>query len=284
MKQNKLVDIDKIFKTKLAKVYNWVPSFIIKLIAKILHEKDINNTLSQLQGLEGLAFNKRALEIMNVSIESKNIDRVPLSESIIMVANHPLGGLDGMAFIKVVGDLRSDVKFCVNDMLKQIKQYGDIFVPLNKLGSTSATNMRLVEEVFRKKSALLFFPAGLVSRKRANGVIGDLEWKKGFVTQAVDHQRMVLPVFIEGQNSRFFYNFARWRKKLGIKTNIEMILLPHEMFKAKKKNIVLHFGKPFSSSVLDDTKNHKAWAKCLKEYIYSSAFKNDVPFETYCKI
>jgi len=130
--------------------------------------------------------------------------------------------------------------------------------------------------------AVLFFPAGLVSRKQ-NGLVRDLPWKKSFVTQAIDHKRMIQPVFIEGENSQFFYNFANFRKKIGIKANIEMLFLPDEMFKAKKSTIRIHYSKPFDSAILTDRKTDRQWSDLIYQYIYSSEFMKGIPFEEYMK-
>ncbi|MCD6018729.1 MAG: putative hemolysin [Bacteroidetes bacterium] len=282
MENTKFIDIEKILKEKAFKLYKWLPRFAINWLKKKLHEDDINGAMEHLKDDVGLEFNRRGLEKLGAKVESLNDEFVPRTGSIVIVSNHPLGGLDGMALIKAVGDIRPDVHFLVNDVLKNIKNYGDIYVAVNKLGATSAKYLRVIEEVFRTESALLLFPAGLVSRKQ-DGVVRDLEWKKTFITQAIDHKRMIQPVFIEGKNSKFFYNFAMWRKRLGIKANIEMLFLPDEMFKARKETIKIHFSKPFDSALLDESKTHKQWAALVYQYIYSPDFMKGIPFEEYMK-
>lgn len=282
MENTKFIDIEKILKEKAYKLYRWLPRFAINWLKKKLHEDDINEAMVHLKDDVGLVFNSRGLEKLGAKVESLHSEFVPKTGSIVIVSNHPLGGLDGMALIKSVGDIRPDVHFLVNDVLKNLKNYGDIYVAVNKLGATSAKHLRVMEEVFRTESALLVFPAGLVSRKQ-NGMVRDLEWKKTFVTQAIDHKRMIQPVFIEGENSKFFYNFAMWRKRLGIKVNIEMLFLPDEMFKARKETIKIHFSKPFDSNILNSSKTHKQWAALVQQYIYSPEFMKGMPFEEYMK-
>ena len=282
MEKIKFIDIEKILKEKAYKLYRWLPRFAVNWLKKKLHEDDINAAMEYLKDDVGLQFNSRGLEKLGARVESVNSELVPKTGSIVIVSNHPLGGLDGMALIKAVGDIRPDVHFLVNDVLKNIKNYGEIYVAVNKLGATSAKYLRVIEEVFRTESALLLFPAGLVSRKQ-NGVVRDLEWKKTFVTQAIDHKRMIQPVFIEGKNSSFFYNFAMWRKRLGIKANIEMLFLPDEMFKARKETIKIHFSKPFDSALLNESKTHKQWSQLVYQYIYSPEFMKGIPFEEYMK-
>jgi len=282
MENKKFIDVEKVLREKAYKLYKWLPRFAINWLKKKLHEDDINAAMLALKDDEGLEFNRKALEILGAKVESMHNELVPKTGSVIIVSNHPLGGLDGMALIKAVGEIRPDVHFLVNDVLKKIENYGDIYVAVNKLGATSAKHLRVMEEVFRKESALLLFPAGLVSRKQ-EGVVRDLTWKKSFVTQAIDHKRMIQPVFIEGENSKFFYNFANFRKKIGIKVNIEMLFLPDEMFKARKETIKIHFSKPFDSDILNDSKTHKQWSDLVYKYIYSPEFMKGISFEEYMK-
>ena len=281
--EKKFIDIELVLKEKAFKIYRWLPRFAINWLKRLLHEDDINYSMFRLRDRRGLDFNKHALEIIQAKVESIHPERIPITENVTVASNHPLGGLDGMALIQAVGEVRPDVYFFVNDILKNISNYGDVFVAVNKLGAASAGSLRTMEEIFRQGGAVLIFPAGLVSRKQ-NGIVRDLSWKKSFVTQAIDHKRLVQPVFIEGENSPFFYNFASWRKKIGIKANIEMVLLPDEMFRANKKTIRIHFGKPFSYQVFDTSKSHKAWADKVNQYIYSKEFLSDVTFEEFIKL
>jgi len=282
MNKDKFIDVEKILKQKAYKLYKWLPKFALNWLKKKLHEDDINSAMVHLANFEGLEFNSEGLKQLGASVESVNGHLIPKTGRVTVASNHPLGGLDGMALIKAVGEVRLDVRFLVNDVLKNLKNYGDVFVPVNKVGATSAASLRLMEEVFRSDNAILIFPSGLVSRKQ-NGLIRDLKWRKSFVTQAIDHNRMVQPVFIEGENSKFFYNFAKWRKRLGIKANIEMLFLLDEMFKANKKTIRIHFSKPFSASVLDNTKSQREWSELIYKYIYSPEFMKGISFEDYIK-
>jgi len=282
MENEKFIDVEKVLKDKAYKLYKWLPRFAINWLKKKLHEKEINETMRLLKNDKGLEFNRKGLDALGAKVESTNQQLVPKTGSVIIAANHPLGGLDGLALIKSVGEVRPDVRFFVNDILKNFKNYDEIFVAVNKVGASSTSSLRTMEDVFKTECAVLFFPAGLVSRKQ-NGLVRDLEWKKSFVTQAIDHKRMIQPVFIEGENSKFFYNFAMWRKRLGIKANIEMLFLPDEMFKARKDTIKIHYSKPFDSALLDKRKTDKQWSKLLYHYIYSPEFMQGVCFEDYMK-
>lgn len=280
MEAKKFIDVEKILKEKAYKLYRWLPRFVINWLKKKLHEDEINHAMEVLKDERGLEFNRKALDMLGVKVHSIHAELVPKTGSVVVAANHPLGGLDGMSLIKSVGEVRPDVFFFVNDILKNLKNYDEIFVAVNKVGASSTRSLRTMDEVFRTESAVLFFPAGLVSRKQ-NGLVRDLKWKKSFVTQAIDHKRMIQPVFIEGENSKFFYNFANFRKKIGIKANIEMLFLPDEMFVAKDKNVRIHYSKPFDSKILDKSKTDQQWADLIYQYIYSKEFMQGISFEEY---
>jgi len=280
MSDPKFIDVAKVLKDKVPGLEKWLPGFAINWLKKKLHEDEINYGMNIMKDSYGLDFNAKVIDFLGAKIESVNSHHIPEKGGIIVAANHPLGGLDGMALIKTVGDIRPDVRFFVNDVLKNIKNYDPVFVGINKIGSTSAKSLRNMEDILLSDEAVLFFPAGLVSRKQ-NGLIRDLEWKKSFVTQAIDHKRMIVPVYVEGENSKFFYRFANIRKRVGIKGNIEMLFLPDEMFKQRGQTVKIHFSKPFDSAILHDKKTHREWAAHLKQFIYSEEFHKGIPFEEY---
>lgn len=115
----------------------------------------------------------------------------------------------------------------------------------------------------------MIFPAGLVSRRQQGGVIEDLIWKKSFVSKSVQYNKNIVPVYIDAQNSNFFYNIASWRKKIGITSNLEMFFLPDEMYKQKGKTITFTFGKEIPWQTF--TKGHTPdyWANKVKQHVYA---------------
>jgi len=134
-----------------------------------------------------------------------------------------------------------------------------------------------LNEVFESDDNILFFPAGLVSRKKGK-IIKDLEWKKSFIQKAVKTKRDIIPTYISGKNSDFFYNLANWRKRLQIKTNIEMLYLVDEMYKQKGSTIKIIYGAPISYKVFDNRMNDEQWAEAVKEHCYKLYLDNKASF------
>lgn len=280
MERKKFIDVEKVIREKSPSLYKWLPKFIIKWLKKKLHEDEINAAMSRHEHEFGLDYNDAALYEFGVKVKAHGFENIPKTGRIIIAANHPLGGLDGIALIKAVGDVRPDVRFIVNDVLRNLKNFGDIFVGVNKVGNNTRNALNTIEEVYGSESAVLVFPAGLVSRKQ-KGEIKDLEWNKSFISKAIKYKTFVLPTYIEGTNSRFFYNFSLWRKRFGIKGNLEMLFLPDEMFKQKGKTIKIYFGNPISYELFDKQKTQAQWAQAVKAYIYSNDFRQGRSFEEF---
>lgn len=273
----KHIDIEHILKTKARGLYRILPGFAIRWLKRKLHEDDINNGLNELNKYHGLEFNENILKYLGVKVELTGKEHLNNNGGVIIAANHPLGGIDGMALIYAVGTLRPDVRFIVNDILRNLKNFGDIFVGVNKVGNSTRDSLQVIEQAYSSEAAVLIFPAGLVSRKLSDG-IKDLDWNKSFISKAVKYNKSIIPVFIEGKNSSFFYNFAKWRKLLGIKANLEMLFLPDEMFRQKGKTIRIHFGTPIDPNTLDHTRSAQQWASEMRSYVYSGNIQKNIPF------
>lgn len=282
MEAKKYIDVEKVLKTKAKTLYRILPRFALNWLKRKLHEEEINEGMIYLDQFQGLEFNKEVLKYFNVSVEVHGVENLPKTGGVIIAANHPLGGMDGMALIKAMGDVREDVRFIVNDILKNIKNYGDVFVGVNKVGGQSRNSLQFVEQIYSTDVAILVFPAGLVSRKFPEG-IRDLEWNKSFINKSIKYNKPIIPVFIEGQNSKFFYNFAKFRKSIGIKANIEMLFLPDEMFKQKGNTIKIHFGKIIEPSLFYTVHTPQQWTNIMHDYIYTDAIRNGVSFRDFVK-
>ncbi|MDP2423883.1 MAG: 1-acyl-sn-glycerol-3-phosphate acyltransferase [Bacteroidales bacterium] len=261
------INIERTLSEKAPRLFNILPGFIIRFMKRIVHQDELNILLQRHRNKMGLEFIGSMLEEFRVKIETEGIENIPQDGRFVVASNHPLGGLDGMALMWVMGRVRKDLLFPVNDLLMNIPNLRPLFIPLNKHGR-NAENLELFDKAFAGDSAILYFPAGLCSRK-VEGKIVDLEWKKTIITKARRFQRNVIPTYIHGRNSTFFYNLANLRLKLGIKSNIEMFFLVNEMFKQKDKIIRIKFGKAIAYSSFDKSKKDAEWAEYLKELVYA---------------
>ncbi|MBE0641689.1 MAG: 1-acyl-sn-glycerol-3-phosphate acyltransferase, partial [Bacteroidales bacterium] len=242
----------------------------------VIHQDRINDNLQKLRDYQGLEFIDEVLREFGVKIVVEGLSNVPREGRGLIIANHPLGGLDGMALMQVVGSVRKDIVFPVNDLLMHIPNVRGLFIPINKHGSNAA-NVKVFDETFASDKLVLYFPAGLCSRKQ-KGRILDLEWKKGIVTRARRYHRDIIPVHISGRNSNFFYNLANFRTTVGLKTNIEMLYLVDEMVKQKDKEIRITFGKPIPYNVFGRSSKDSEWADLLRDHTYRLENDKDAVF------
>ena len=213
-------------------------------------------------------FANSLLHELNVTVNLVGAENIPEKGRFTFASNHPLGGLDGISLVSVLGSkYDSKIKFLVNDLLMNVKPLAPVFLPINKYGGQAKDSAEEIRKAYESDDQILVFPAGLCSRLQPGGV-QDLEWKKTFIAKTIQYQRDVVPVYFDGLNSKFFYRFARIRKMLGLKFNIELIYLPSEMFKSENKTFTIYFGKPIPWQTFDRTKTLGQWAAEVKKQVY----------------
>lgn len=262
------VDIRKVFADKNPRMARFLPGFIYRYIERIVWQEWINGFLERHNGKSGLDFIHAIFDEFNTKIHIKGEENIPRKGSYIFASNHPLGGFDGVILIDIVSRYLGESKFIVNDILMNLRPMDDLFVPINKHGSQSKDSALRLDELYRSNIQILTFPSGMVSRK-IKGVIKDLEWKKNFISKAIQYQRDIVPVHFSGKNSNFFYNLSNIRKFLGIKWNLEMFYLVDESMKHRNSEIIVRFGPPVSWTSLDKSKTHQEWADFIREKAYS---------------
>lgn len=261
------IDLDKVIKSKSERLHRWLPKFVVRWVGRLLHVDELNYYIYKYRDKFGPEFAQAILADLNITVEIVNPENMPTSANPMIVGNHPLGGVDGMALIAEVGRTRPDILFPVNDILLYLPGLRKSFVPINKFG-TNTQNVQVLEEAFAGQNTLLYFPAGLCSRKR-KGVIKDLEWKRTFVKKSVRYHRDVTPVFVDAHNSKRFYRWANIRKALHIGFNFEQLLLPSEMFRLRNGKIRLVFGPTIPCSTFDKSRKPEEWAARVRDYVYT---------------
>ena len=263
------IDVNAVIASKSERLAKFTPKFVLRWLKKIIHQDELNSILEFSNGAIDVEFADKVLQWLNAKSNVKFIDRDSLDHEkrYIFVSNHPLGGLDGLTLISLIGKLFGGIKFVVNDILLNIVPMRNIFVPINKHGRMGKEYGERIHNAYASDDQILYFPAGLCSRL-IDGQITDLEWKKNFIKQAIRYNRDIVPIYFGGQNSNFFYRLAKIRKFLGIKFNIEMIFLPDEMFRQKNSIFEVIIGEPVPISSIDSSKSLDEWCKVIREKCY----------------
>lgn len=270
--ESKYLDLKQVLSSKNKKLAQWMPGFLLSYFKRIVHEKDLNALMAAIGDKEGLDFVNAGLDYLDCTVAVKGLENVPKEGGVIIASNHPLGGLDGIALMSAIGRVRPDIQFLVNDILLNIENLQPLFIPVNKVGVNPRKALEVIEETYAKEVAILVFPAGLVSRQLTEG-IADLTWQKSFIAKAKKYQKDIVPVHIQGRNSNFFYQLSKWRRKLGVKANIEMLYLADEMFRQRGKTITITIGGKVPYTHFDERRTLQEWAAEMRRRVYDLAPK-----------
>lgn len=209
---------------------------LFKLLEKILHADEINNFIARNQHLKGFLFLDAILKEFDFDykVSSRDLAKIPAQGRVLIVANHPIGSLDGLALMRMVYDVRPDVKIIATPLLAAIEPIKELLLPIDNISRKAQhkENLRNIHNALQQEQAVIIFPAGEVSRVTAKG-IKDGAWKAGFIKIANKNHTPILPVLVESRNSMLFYAASMLYKPLST------LLLVNEMY--KQKNHTLEF-------------------------------------------
>lgn len=267
------INVGEVLRQRIPRYWRFIPRRLVHWLERTVCQDELNRLLRDNFPRRDADFCRGVLDDLGVTVNFHNLDNLPPKEQtrVLFVSNHPLGGLDGMALIDFVRTYYGVApRFVVNDLLNAVEPLSDTFIPVNKHGAQSREAIRRLDDAFASDAPLLMFPAGLVSRRGKKGVVADLEWQKMFVAKARQYGRDIIPLHFYGENSSFFYKFAKFRRRIGLKFNIEMIYLPREVFRSKGKTFDVVVGKPIPHASLDDMPSARK-AQQIRQMVYELA-------------
>lgn len=266
-RQPQILDLEQIIRTRAGKKARYIPQFLMNWFKKAAHQDYINGYLKE--GYVGVEFCENCLKYLGVELEVCGLENLPKDgRKFTFVSNHPLGAIDGVTLGAVIGkEYDGKIKYLMNDLLMNLKGMAPLGIPVNKIGGQARNLPKLIDDAFRSENQMLIFPAGLCSRK-IDDKIQDLPWGKAFITKSRQTGRDIIPIHFEGQNSERFYKVASWQKKLGLKFNIAMLMLPDEMYKSAGRKYRITFGKPIPVETLDRSRTDVEWAQEIRKTVY----------------
>jgi putative hemolysin len=218
----------------------WLTSFLGLFLRIVLRENDLVRFTNEYPHLQGIDFIEQILDYFRFDYQLRMTERhhIPSSGPAVIVANHPLGSLDGLVLLKMVHEIRPDVKVVANQLLQQISPLHKLLLPVNNMqGSTSGRSIRSIYDFLSDGGILIIFPAGEVSRLGPNGV-HDSRWNPGFLRMAQMSRAPIIPVHMNGRNSSLFYGLSIFCRPLST------LWLIREMFKQKDHVVSIRIGQP----------------------------------------
>jgi putative hemolysin len=254
-----------------------VRSSTLSVLRKLVREGEINAFLGEHRGQVGKDFIDRVFEHFDFgySVSQRERDNIPAQGRVLIVANHPIGSLDGLALLRLVCEVRADVRIVANDLLMSIAPLRELMLPLDNLGGgMHRQSYRAIVQALDDDQAVIIFPAGEVSRAGPKG-IRDGRWQGGFLHFARRTGAPLLPVFVDARNSLLFYGASMIFKPLAT------LLLAQEMFNKRSAEIRLRVGEVIPNRALaPGALADKELIRRLKKHLYKVGKRHKAVFVT----
>lgn len=263
----KYIDIEKSIRERKSGILLLLPWFIIKILEKIVYQDGMNYILNKYSDTVGKEFLVKVIEELNLTLEIEGLENLPEHKKCFFVANHPFGIIDGLVLTHIVSDKYGELKAIANDAFMYVPQLRPFVAAVNVFDGSSKEYLHQLEETYRQDIPITHFPAGIVSR-RLNGKIQDLPWQKSFISKSISSQRDIVPMHFHGTNSKLFYFIHSTRTFFGINLNIELMLLPREMFNKRNKTIRVTIGKPIPYQTFNKSLSNFEWAQKVRAQVY----------------
>ncbi|MCK5822561.1 MAG: glycerol acyltransferase [Bacteroidales bacterium] len=262
------INIDQIIKNSNSKFLKSLPAFAIKIIAKIIKQDEINHIIIKYSEFSGVDFLPKVIEELNLTLNIEGKENLPDNKKCFFVANHPFGLLDGLIITSIVGEKYGNLKAIGNDVWLFVPNLKPIIANVNVFGNNSRKEILELEKIYASDIPITHFPFGLVSRIHKFKV-QDKFWTKSFIKKAILNQRNIVPIRFYGKNSNLFYTIYLFRQIFRIKMNIELLLLPRELFKKKDKTINVKICKTIQHQELNNSLSHWDWAQKVRAIVYN---------------
>jgi len=227
------------------------------------------------QSHSGESFYDTVLNVMQCSYEVHGEEHIPKEGGVIIVANHPLGGIEGVILGSLLGRNRANFRIMANSILHRIPEFRETMIFVNPFGGSDSfrENLKGLKEAVnwvRDGGILGIFPAGEVSHYQPGlGSIADPYWNTNIVRIAKLTNATIIPMYIHGHNSTLF-------QALGlIHPRLRTALLPREFLRQQNKTISLTIGKPIQKHVIHSFISESDCTRYIRQRTYLLQLKHN---------
>jgi len=266
-----VIEVEQLIANKSPQFFDKSPLITrptLSFLKRLFHENEVNQFLEKNKDSVGFEFIDRVLDHFNFSYQVSQVDRrnIPAIGRVMIIANHPLGALDGLALLRLIGEIRPDVKIVANDLLMSLDGLKSLVLPVDNMGGkTGRQQLKAIMNSLHNDEAVIIFPAGEVSRISPSGV-KDQRWNENYLKLAKKTNSPILPVHIGGRNSMMFYTSSILYRPLST------IQLPNEMFRQRNRKIPMQVGQAIPIQELSKLPlSDKEKNKLVKRHLYRIA-------------
>ncbi len=279
-----MLNVESILEQRFPHILQQPPLFrrpMVAALKMLFHEREQRSFQQRYPHLHGIDFVDQLLAYFDFSytVRPQEIERIPTHGRVIIIANHPIGTLDAAVLLKLVSQVRSDVKAVTNQLLADIEPLQTLLLPVNNMdGTTSRDQIKAVYQHLESEGVVIIFPAGEVSRLGPAG-IRDGRWSSGFLRIATAMRAPVLPVHVHGRNSMFFYALSLLAKP------VSTLWLIREMHKQARQSVAINIGEliPFESYQKVQLPL-RARVKLFQKHVYRIGHRKSPMYETCAPI
>ncbi len=255
--------------------HNFAQRLIIKTIEHVTGKKKLEKLYSEyaLKNKKPEKFWSDILKVMNICVinKSQNKIEIPSTGSLIVIANHPFGIVDGLILCSIVSKVRKDFKIMTHETLKFLPQLEEYILPVDFSGNnrnTKKLNLKTAkkaEEQVTKGGVVIIFPSGGVSiAKSLKTDAVDDDWKL-FPAKLIQQTKTnVLPIYFDGKNGFLFHLFASKMKSQTLKYSSYI----HETRKKIGKEINIYAGNIIPYDNMKKYKDRSDLTNYLKKITY----------------
>lgn len=235
-----------------------------KVLQHLLYEKEFQQFAACHRHLKGVDMVEQILEHLQIRCEipEHHIENIPENGPLVIIANHPTGALDGLALIYALSRVRRDIKVVTNRLLSHLEPLRALFIPVDNIqGRTPKSSLQQMDAHLQAGGALVFFPAGEVSRLTLKG-IAERRWHSGFIRMAEKYRTPLLPVHIQAYNSPLFYACGL------ISSRATLLLLMQQMFRRRGSTLPVRIGQQIAWAQWSVSKSHvREQAEKCREHV-----------------
>ncbi len=248
-----------------------------KAVSPLLGIGRINKIYRELSAAPASEPFGRILRLFDISyrITSDDLAKIPDNKPLVVIANHPFGGIEGIVLADLLTRLRPDTKVLGNYLLQRIEPIGESIIPVDPFGrkssiSANAKTFRTCLRWLKKGNCLIVFPAGEVSHISARQLrVADPAWSHHIASLVRMSGAHVLPIYFPGRNSLLF-NAAGL-----VHPRLRTLMLGRELLAKRSSRISLFVGRSISPDKMKSFTDDKDLIRWLRFKTYFIANRLD---------